>query len=78
MNAAEIKLKIFRQIDSLDKSKLEDLYGMMVNFLNSQNSEEDWLALSDEQKEGIKDAVADLRAGKGISHESILSKYRKK
>jgi len=78
MNAADIKLKIFREIDSLDKSKLEDLYGMMVNFLNSQKSEEDWLALSDEQKEGIKDAVADLNAGKGISHQSIIAKYRKR
>jgi hypothetical protein len=51
---------------------------MMVNFPNSQKSESDWLSLSDEQKEGIKDAVADLNAGKGISHQSIIAKYRKK
>jgi hypothetical protein len=34
MSSAELKLKLFREIDTLDKSKLERVYGLFVNFIN--------------------------------------------
>ncbi len=36
MTAAELKLKIFREIDALDKSKLEDFYGFFMNLFHGQ------------------------------------------
>jgi hypothetical protein len=38
----------------------------------------DWESLSVVQKEGLKDAINDLDAGKGIVHEDVISKYRKR
>jgi len=32
----------FRQIDSLEKSRLEDLYGILINYINGQKDIADW------------------------------------
>ncbi len=79
MNTSELKLKIFRHIDSLEKSKLEDFYGILINYIQSQNSiTDDWLKLSEEQQKGILDAVKEIESGNGISHDEIVAKYSKK
>ena len=36
MTVSDLKLKIFRQIDSLEKNRLEELYGVLTNFMNGQ------------------------------------------
>lgn len=33
MTVAELKLKIFRQVDSLEESRLEELYGVFLIIL---------------------------------------------
>ncbi len=49
MEAAELKLKLFRQIDSLEKGKLQELYGLFNNFINSKKEISDWQDLTEEQ-----------------------------
>lgn len=39
MNSAELKLKIFRQVDGLDKSMLEGVCGLLANYINGLQSE---------------------------------------
>jgi hypothetical protein len=78
MTTSDIKLRLFRQIDSLEKSKLEELYGVVVNFINSQKELTDWDSLSDSQKNGIFDAIQEIDKGKGIPHQNVVSKYRNK
>ena len=78
MNAAELKLKIFREVDSLDKSKLEDIYGLIHNRINQDQDIDEWHLLSEEQRRGLLDAIGELELGKGIPHEKIMAKYRKK
>ncbi len=78
MNASELKLKIFRQIDTLEKSKLEDLYGVLLNYVNGQKELNDWVELTNEQRQGILDAVAEVESGKVIPHDKIVAKYRQK
>ena len=78
MNTSELKLKLFRQIDSLEESSLEDLYGVLINFLNGKKDIEDWTHLSDNQKQGIVDAVKEMDSGKGITHNEVINKFRKK
>ena len=46
MTTSELKLKIFRQVDSLDKSRLEDFYGVLTNFINGQKEIDDWIEIS--------------------------------
>jgi hypothetical protein len=78
MSTAEIKLKLFREIDTLDKSKLEQVYGLLFNFLNKETDIEEWNSLSQAQQNGLVQAVAELDAEEGIDHQSIMDKFRKK
>ena len=78
MTVSELKLRLFQQIDTLDKSKLEEVYGVLTNYINGQKDISDWSKLSDVQRLGILDAVEEVEAGKGISNNVILDKYRKK
>jgi len=57
MTVSDLKLKIFRQIDSLERNRLEELYGVLLNFLNEKKDISDWERLTEEQKQGIFDAI---------------------
>jgi hypothetical protein len=74
----DLKLKIFRQIDSLEKNRLEELYGVLINFFSSHKDIDDWEKLTEEQKMGISDAIHEIDSGKGITHEIVKEKIRKK
>jgi len=78
MSTAEIKLKLFREIDNLDKSKLEQVYGLLFNFLNKENDTEEWNSLSHRQQNGLLEAIDDLDSSDGIDHKSIMDKFREK
>lgn len=78
MTVSELKLKLFRQIDTLDKNRLEELYGVVLNFLNGNKDFGDWDKLTEEQKQGILDALAEIDAGKGIPHEEVMDRVKKK
>jgi predicted transcriptional regulator len=77
MTVAELKLKIFRQIDSLEKNRLEELYGVLKNFINGKKDISDWEKLTEEQKQGITDAIDEMDSGKGIPHDKVMAKIRK-
>ena len=78
MTVSELKLKLFRQIDTLEKSKLEEIYGVLINYINGQKDLSEWNKLSENQKSGIFDAVSEIEEGKGIPNAVILKKFRKK
>lgn len=76
MNAAEIKIKILKQIDTLDSDKLEGFYGLLLNYVNAQRSEEEWHHLTDEQRAGVLSAIEALDAGHKIPHAEVVAKFR--
>jgi hypothetical protein len=78
MTISDLKLRIFRQIDSLEKNKLEEFYGLLMNYINGQKDISDWDNLSSNQKQGILDAIDQLDSGKGISNKTVFDKFRKK
>ncbi|MFC1730072.1 hypothetical protein ACFL6I_07015 [candidate division KSB1 bacterium] len=78
MTVSELKLKIFRKIDSLEKNRLEELYGLLINYLNGQKDISDWEKLTKEQKQGILTAIEEVDSGKGIPHKKVISSIRKK
>ena len=71
MTTSDLKLRLFRQIDALDKSKLEELYGVLINYLNGQQDLSDWEKLSESQKLGILAAIDEIESGKGISNKVV-------
>jgi hypothetical protein len=78
MDASELKLKIFREIDSLEKNKLQEVYGYLQNFVRGEADLDEWDLLSSMQKQGILDAMEELDSGAGVSHEQVISKFRNK
>ncbi|MBI9065270.1 MAG: hypothetical protein JEZ14_25020 [Marinilabiliaceae bacterium] len=74
MNTAELKLKIFRQIDRLDKNKLKDIYGLLTNYINGQQDSADWDKLSSKQKNGIYQAIDELDKAKQVLNEKVIPK----
>jgi len=78
MTTSELKLRLFRQIDSLEKSKLEEVYGVVTNYINGHKDLSDWDELSDNQRQGILDAVEEIKNGKGIPNDMVMDKFRKK
>lgn len=78
MSSAELKLKLFRQIDNLDKSKVEELYGLFLNFINGKKNLTDWNNLREEEREGILNAVKQIDENTGIPHSKVISRAKKK
>jgi hypothetical protein len=78
MNTAELKLLLFRKIDSLEESKLQELWGIVENYFNNQKGLDDWADLTNEQKQGLYDAIDEIENGKAIVHEDVMTKYRKR
>ena len=78
MTVSDLKLKIFRQIDSLEKNRLEEFYGLLLNYINGKKDISDWERFTPAQKKGLMDAIDQLDSGKGISHNDVINKLRKK
>jgi hypothetical protein len=78
MTVSELKLRLFRQIDTLDRSKLEEVYGVLTNYINGQKDVSEWDKLSDNQRHGILKAAEEIEEGKGISNRVVIDKFRKK
>ena len=78
MDASELKLRIFREIDTLEKGKLQEIYGYVQNYILGNKDIDEWDSLSLAQQEGILEAIKDLDKGVGILHEDVITKYRKK
>ena len=74
----ELKNRIINQIDSLDENVLEEFYGILTNFINSKRDINDWEALSENQKQGIFNAISEIEQGKGIPHDQVISDIRQK
>jgi hypothetical protein len=78
MTVSDLKLKIFRQVDSLEKSRLEEFYGLLMNYVNGKKDISNWDKLSDTQKQGILDAIDELDSKKGVSNKVVIDKFRKR
>jgi hypothetical protein len=78
MTVSDLKLRIFREIDSLEKNKLEEFYGLLMNYINGKQDISDWDKLSESQKKGIFDAIDQIESCKGIPNKKVLDKFRKK
>ena len=55
MNAAEIKLDLFRRIDALESSRLKRVYGKIIGLLGVDEQKEN--ALSPELTEALDEAL---------------------
>ncbi len=78
MTDSDLKLKLFREIDALDKDQLEEVYGVLINYINGQKDISDWDKLSDVERQAILDADDEIEKGEGIANEVVFERVRKK
>jgi predicted transcriptional regulator len=76
MTTAELKLQIFRQIDSLDQKRLEELYLLINKISDYQLNSNEWEQLTDQQQQGLLNALKEAEAGYLVSHEEVMEKAR--
>ncbi len=78
MNTAELKLDIFRRLDTLDDNLFQEIYGYVINYISGIKPFSESIAISEEEKMAIEEGYAQIRQGKGILHSEIMEKYRAK
>jgi len=78
MNATNLKIKLIKEIDSLDNKNIDKLYGIVMNFINGQVESESWENLTEVQKAGIDSGINQLDQNKGISHNMVMEELKKK
>jgi len=78
MNSAEIKIDLFRKLDSLKGNRLEEAYNILLNYINEKNEIDDWKNLTQEQQNAIRHGIKQLDNGEGIEHKKVMSNIRKR
>ncbi len=76
MKVTELKLKISKELELLSKTGLEEMYAFLHQRINQENDTEEWHQFSEEKRQRMLHALSELNEGKGLSHESVLEKYR--
>lgn len=76
MNHAEIKIDLFRKIDSLNGNRLEEAYGMLLNYINGKRDIDDWQNLTSEQQLAIRLGIDQLNNGEGRNHNDVMTDIR--
>ncbi len=74
MNAAEIKLDLFRRIDNLKESDLEKVYNKFVALLNASSP----YRLSTDEQAAINEALEASKRGETYTHEQVMEEARGK
>ena len=78
MNSAEIKIDLFRKLDSLKGKRLEEAYGILLNYINGKSEVDDWQNLTAEQQSAIRHGVEQLDNGQGKNHKDVMAEMRKR
>jgi hypothetical protein len=73
MNAAELKLDLFRIINNLNDSELENVYNKLLVLLNAKS-----YRLSKDEKDAIDEALEESKKGKTYSHEEVMQEASQK
>ena len=78
MKAAVLKDDLHQKIEHADFSQLKEIYGLMMNYFNSNESDEEWELLSESQRTLIDKSIEQADAGLGTSLKVINERLRKK
>lgn len=78
MKTTDLKNSICQKINLLDERELNDINGIILNYLNQKDNEDEWNKLTETQQTGIYKAIDSIQKGEGILHEDLMTKYRSK
>ncbi len=78
MSIAELKLDLHAKIDHADNAQVKELYGLVINYLNSNADSEDWATLTTQQQNAVLQGTAEADAGLGNPLSKINDRLRNK
>jgi len=74
MNTSDIKLKLFRKIDSLNEDELRRCYNQIMSLLSSS----DQYTLKANEKKAVDEALEYSKKEKSFTHEEVVKEARHK
>ena len=74
MNTSDIKLKLFRKIDSLNEDELKRYYNQILSLLSSSEQ----YTLKANEKRAIDKALEFSDEGQSCTHEEVVKEARRK
>ncbi|MDB5154509.1 MAG: hypothetical protein JWR54_3260 [Mucilaginibacter sp.] len=78
MKTAGIKLDLHNKIDNVASKQLKEIYGLVINYLNSNNTVEKWDSLTEAQKKKIMQGLDQADAGLGTPAKEVIKRAREK
>jgi hypothetical protein len=79
MASTQLKSNLHQLIDNSKNNKLLSIvYELLASDKKNKNTLDWYDTLSSEQKEEFESALHELQAGKGISHKTVMAKYKGK
>ena len=79
MEEAALKIDLHEKIDHASSEQLKQLYGLVINYFNSQYDEvEQWNSLSEIHKESIEQGLKEADAGLGTSFDEVTKSLKEK
>ncbi len=76
MTPSELKLDLFRKLDSLDNVKVRKLYGTLLNLFSENETYEEWESLSNQDQQKILDSEKQYFHGNYKKHSEVMSKIQ--
>lgn len=77
MEVTHLKSELHKKIDQLTEDQLKEAYGLMINYLNSQD-EDPWSTMGQEEKAAIEKGLSQIREGNTHSHEEVMDEFRRR
>jgi hypothetical protein len=74
MNTAEIKLDLFRRIDSLSGADLKRNYNKILELLNTHSE----YKLTRKEHKAIEEAIEESKKGNSLTHKQVLAEAKQK
>ena len=78
MEASALKHDLIEKIEQADENQLSEIYGLVINYFNSNESVEEWDVMPESHKEAINRGLEQIEAGLGTPFREINNKLRSK
>jgi hypothetical protein len=78
MKTAQLKIDLHDKIEHADLKQLKEIYGLITNYFNSQDTIGEWDLLPGYQKERILKSIEQADAGLCVPAKEVTGRIRKK
>jgi hypothetical protein len=78
MEEPALKVDLIDKIEHADFNQLRELYGLITNYFNGNQSTEEWDLLPESHKRQITKGLKEANAGLGIPAKEVSKRLREK